>query len=367
MLTAIAASLLGSPAGAAVRRQAGAVARADREHLGDARAGDLDAFEVNRRRSRCCSWRRALLGTGFGLTVPVPQHLPHRSSTRSGPTGPCLHARRAARARDGACSGVRGRLRGAGFWWELPLCRRCCSGCSCRWRRASPWQAPLLRSPAMRGGTHAAVLAPHPVRPALRHLRDHEQQLVAAGHDLIGWASLPPRVPLALTAFWGMVTVGRLPVRSGDQGAGCWDPWCSTCCRWSWWSPPAQPRGWWRLAPLGVVVFGLAGLGCSALLPLTIPPLSQAPCRRCSAAVAGGVITELWVTTVWRRYLSASTTGSRSRTCTGGRLVPAAWGSSPSRSPNVVACPGPLTEGLLRRDFVPTITLLNLGLSLERN
>ena len=40
---------------------------------------------------------------------------------------------------------------------------------------------------------------------------------------------------------------------------------------------------------LGVAVFGLAGLGCSALLPLTIS-LGQGALTTMSAAVAGGVI-----------------------------------------------------------------------------
>ena len=39
----------------------------------------------------------------------------------------------------------------------------------------------------------------------------------------------------------------------------------------------------------GIVVFGLAGLGCSALLPLVIS-LGQGALPRVSAAVAGGVI-----------------------------------------------------------------------------
>ncbi len=40
---------------------------------------------------------------------------------------------------------------------------------------------------------------------------------------------------------------------------------------------------------LGVLAFGLAGLGCSALLPLTIS-FGQAELRSFGAAVAGGVI-----------------------------------------------------------------------------
>ena len=93
---------------------------------------------------------------------------------------------------------------------------------------------------------------------------------------------------LALTAFWAMVTVGRLLFAA----IGRWMP----------------PRTVFRVLPIvlvgtfaltaalsdaaparGIVVFGLAGLGCSALLPLVIS-LGQGALPRVSAAVAGGVI-----------------------------------------------------------------------------
>jgi MFS family permease len=93
---------------------------------------------------------------------------------------------------------------------------------------------------------------------------------------------------LALTAFWAMVTVGRLLF----AWVGRWLP-----SRVVYHAVPlllvvtfaltaALPKD----APwLGVVVFGLAGLGCSALLPLTIS-LGQSALTTMSAAVAGGVI-----------------------------------------------------------------------------
>jgi fucose permease len=93
---------------------------------------------------------------------------------------------------------------------------------------------------------------------------------------------------LALTAFWAMVTVGRLLF--------------AAIVRWL----PARVA--YHLLPialiatfiltanlpddtpwLGVAVFGLAGLGCSALLPLTIS-LGQDALTTMSATVAGGVI-----------------------------------------------------------------------------
>jgi MFS family permease len=94
--------------------------------------------------------------------------------------------------------------------------------------------------------------------------------------------------PLALTAFWGMVTAGRVLFAVID--------------RW------LAPRVTYRLLPLvlvgaflltahlsrgdaalGIAVFGLAGLGCSALLPLTVS-FGEEELTTMSAAVAGGII-----------------------------------------------------------------------------
>jgi predicted MFS family arabinose efflux permease len=92
---------------------------------------------------------------------------------------------------------------------------------------------------------------------------------------------------LALTTFWAMVTAGRVLFARIEQ-----------------WLPT---RNTYRLLPfvlaaalvtiallpndtpgLGILAFGLAGLGCSALLPLTIS-FGQAQLVG-SASVAGGVI-----------------------------------------------------------------------------
>jgi fucose permease len=93
---------------------------------------------------------------------------------------------------------------------------------------------------------------------------------------------------VALTAFWAMVTLGRVLVAAIER------------------SFPTERA--YRLLPfvvaiafvaisllpegsstLGVLSFGLAGLGCSALLPLTIS-FGQAQLASISAGVAGGVI-----------------------------------------------------------------------------
>ena len=93
---------------------------------------------------------------------------------------------------------------------------------------------------------------------------------------------------LALTAFWAMVTLGRLLFAAIVR----WLP-----ARIVFHVLPLVLVGTSALTAslpndspwLGVAVFGLAGLGCSALLPLTIS-LGQGALAGMSAAVAGGVI-----------------------------------------------------------------------------
>jgi predicted MFS family arabinose efflux permease len=93
---------------------------------------------------------------------------------------------------------------------------------------------------------------------------------------------------IALTVFWAMVTAGRvlfarierwLPTRSAYRLL----PFVLAVALVA---IASLPRG----APvLGVLAFGLAGLGCSALLPLTIS-FGQEQLAVMSASVAGGVI-----------------------------------------------------------------------------
>jgi fucose permease len=93
---------------------------------------------------------------------------------------------------------------------------------------------------------------------------------------------------LALTTFWAMVTLGRVLFAAVQR----WIP-----SRLTYHLLPfvlAGAFGIVALLPddepaLGVVAFGLAGLGCSALLPLTIS-FGQEELTAVSAGVAGGVI-----------------------------------------------------------------------------
>jgi fucose permease len=93
---------------------------------------------------------------------------------------------------------------------------------------------------------------------------------------------------LSLTAFWGMVTVGRLlfaqivrrlPARTVFHLLPI-----VLVAAFTLTAALPDDTPW-----LGVAVFGLAGLGCSALLPLMIS-LGQDSLTSMSTAVAGGVI-----------------------------------------------------------------------------
>ncbi len=93
---------------------------------------------------------------------------------------------------------------------------------------------------------------------------------------------------LALTAFWAMVTTGRVAVAAIER----WIP-----SRVTYRVLPFLLAATFALiavlpegdAGFGVVAFGLAGLGCSALLPLTIG-FGQEELVGIAAAAAGGVI-----------------------------------------------------------------------------
>ena len=93
---------------------------------------------------------------------------------------------------------------------------------------------------------------------------------------------------LALTAFWGMVTVGRVLFAAIERAVPA---------RVTYHGLPFLLAATFVLIALlpddepalGIVAFGLAGLGCSALLPLTIG-FGQEELTTLAAAAAGGVI-----------------------------------------------------------------------------
>lgn len=93
---------------------------------------------------------------------------------------------------------------------------------------------------------------------------------------------------LALTAFWGMVTAGRILFAT----TGKWLPERAVCRA----LPLLLAAGFIAIAflrppqpLLGIAAFALAGLGCSALLPLAIS-FGQVELKTIRASVAGGLI-----------------------------------------------------------------------------
>jgi MFS family permease len=93
---------------------------------------------------------------------------------------------------------------------------------------------------------------------------------------------------LSLTAFWGMVTVGRVVFALLERRIPTWRTYhvLPFVLAASFVLIAQLPEG---STALGIAAFGLAGLGCSALLPLTIS-FGQAQLTAIAASVAGGVI-----------------------------------------------------------------------------
>lgn len=178
---------------------------------------------------------------------------------------------------------------GLGFWWGLPV------------TSAALLVTLILASLRLPLTVHATVDTSQPAAT-----RIPSRFWIYAGFAVLygicetvngNWCQLditrelgasPTVASLALTAFWAMVTLGRVIFATVER----WIP-----ARLTYHVLPfllagafviiaALPRG----APaLDLVAFGLAGLGCSALLPLTIS-FGQEELTAFAAGMAGGVI-----------------------------------------------------------------------------
>src|SRR5215471_12057133 len=230
----------------------------------------------------------ACLGAGFGLTTPVINTLtaafhPHRADasvlvlnallglgTTLAPVFVAIFV-------------------GLGFWWGLPvlssalLLALIAVSARLPLRAGAPGAAPSRRA--------ARIPALFWVFAAFAVLYGFCETMNGNWSQLDmtkGLGASATQASFALTAFWGMVTVGRvLFARTGR------------------WFPPQRtyhtlpfllavmfvviallPTG---TPALGIVAFALAGFGCSALLPLTIS-FGQEQLTVMGASVAGGVI-----------------------------------------------------------------------------
>jgi MFS family permease len=184
---------------------------------------------------------------------------------------------------------------GLGIWWGLPLLVAALLLGLLMFSLRLPLQVASMETAAPKG---------RPGRPAKRAMP--ARFWVFAGFALLygivetmngNWATLymtnyvaasTTVASLALTAFWGMVTVGRLlfaaiEKRFPERRTYHLLPFVAAA---AFVILTFLPTG---AVYLGVLAFGLAGLGCSALLPLTIS-FGQDELTAIAASVAGGLI-----------------------------------------------------------------------------
>jgi fucose permease len=229
------------------------------------------------------------LGAGFGLTVPVLNTF--ASAFHPGAVDSAVLTLNALLGLGTVLAPVFVAVFvGLGFWWGLPAV----SAALLIVLLLVSLQLPLRVAGAGAGGAAAA----RPPLPGRFWLYAGLILLYGICETMNGnWSQLEmtrrlgasaSQASLALAAFWGMVTVGRVGFAALER----------------WLSPPRV----YRLLPLvliasflltgslgrhqavaGIGVFALAGLGCSAILPLTIS-FGELDMSTASAAVAGGVI-----------------------------------------------------------------------------
>ncbi len=231
----------------------------------------------------------AFLGAGFGLTVPALNTLTaafHPESVASS-----VLVLNALLGLGTALAPVFVAIFvGLGFWWGLPL------------TSAILISLLVLRSLPLPLGTEApSAIGPAPTTtgiPARFWMYAGFAVLYGVCETVNGnWSQLDMTSELgastttaavALTAFWAMVTVGRVLFAAIDR----WLP-----LRTTYHALPFLLASTFVLISLlpdgstaaGIAAFGLAGLGCSALLPLTIG-FGQDELSAFAAGLAGGVI-----------------------------------------------------------------------------
>jgi fucose permease len=232
----------------------------------------------------------AFVGAGFGLTVPALNT--YASEFHPGGVDRAVLVLNALLGLGTALAPVFVAIFvGLGFWWGLPVL----SAVLLAGLLLVSARLPLRAETAAAAGRGRPGLAEIPGR----------FWLFAAFAVLYGicetmngnWSQLDmttelgasaTQASIALAAFWGMVTVGRVlfaavGARVPDRVTYHVLPFVLVA---SFTLVAVLPHG---DAGAGIAVFALAGLGCSALLPLTISFGEQA-LPAMSAAVAGGVI-----------------------------------------------------------------------------
>ena len=180
---------------------------------------------------------------------------------------------------------------GLGFWWGLPLLVGALTVALLLFSLRLPLNegVPTLGAPAPHSKaklpTRFWVFAAFALLYGICETINGNWASLYMTHNLGASTTL---ASLALTIFWGTVTAGRIVFAA----IGRWFPEHRTCRVLPFvvgaallitaFLPKGNPY-------LGIVAFALAGLGCSALLPLTIS-FGEKELTAIAAAVAGGLI-----------------------------------------------------------------------------
>jgi fucose permease len=178
---------------------------------------------------------------------------------------------------------------GLGFWWGLPLTSAVLLGLLIAASLALPLRAATTSddAPRERHGipTRFWVFAAFAVLYGICETLNGNWSQLDMTSEL---GASTTEAAVALTAFWAMVTVGRVVFAAVERRVPS---------RVTYHVLPFLLAGTFVLigfltggsVALGILAFALAGLGCSALLPLTIG-FGQEELVSMSAAAAGGVI-----------------------------------------------------------------------------
>ena len=254
----------------------------------------------------------AFLGAGFGLTVPILNT--YASAFHPASVDKSVLVLNALLGLGTVLAPVFVAVfDGLGFWWGLPVLsaalllaliaaslplplRTSADSPQARGRAAAQARAGAMHSLAALHG--AALPARRPRIPARFWMYAAFILLYGICETMNGnWSQLEmttrlgaskAQASIALAAFWGMVTVGRVLFALVER----WLP-----ARITFHLLPLLLVGSFVLigilpahaAIAGIAVFALAGLGCSALLPLTIS-FGEEELTAMAAALAGGVI-----------------------------------------------------------------------------
>jgi fucose permease len=180
---------------------------------------------------------------------------------------------------------------GLGFWWGLPLLVAALLVALLAFSLPLPLQVEATKQTTRPGQGKPAMPSRFWIFAAFALLYGICETMNGNWETLYMTKTLGATATVAsigLTAFWGMVTVGRVLFASIEHQLPPSRAYCvlPLVVAAAFVVTAILPAG---SASLGVLTFGLAGLGCSALLPLTIS-FGQEELTAIAASVAGGLI-----------------------------------------------------------------------------